>query len=107
MIARVTLAEIDAVRMSVDQAVSLFRESVVPALREQEGYEGVYVLLSDEGKVLALTFWDSEEAADAGIAGGRSFYAEQVEKFVTLYRSPPGREEYNVVLADAPAVAIG
>jgi heme-degrading monooxygenase HmoA len=107
MIARVTLAEIDAVRMSVDQAVTLFRESVVPALREQEGYEGVYVLLSDEGKVLALTFWDSEEAAEAGIAGGRSFYAEQIEKFVTLYRSPPGREEYDVVLADAPAVAIG
>ncbi len=107
MIARVTLAEIDAVRMGVDQAVTLFRESVVPALREQEGYEGVYVLLSDEGKVLALTFWESEEAADAGIAGGRSFYAEQIEKFVTLYRSPPGREEYNVVLADAPAVAIG
>jgi heme-degrading monooxygenase HmoA len=107
MIARVTLAEIDAVRMSVDQAVTLFRESVVPALREQEGYEGVYVLLSDEGKVLALTFWDSEEAAEAGIAGGRSFYAEQIEKFVTLYRSPPGREEYDVVLADAPAVAVG
>jgi heme-degrading monooxygenase HmoA len=107
MIARVTLAEIDAVRMSVEQAVDLFRESVVPALREQEGYEGVYVLLSDEGKVLAITFWETEEAADAGIAGGRSFYAEQIAKFVTLYRSPPGREMYNVVLADAPAVAIG
>jgi heme-degrading monooxygenase HmoA len=107
MIARVTLAEIDSVRMSVDQAVTLFRDSVVPALREQDGYEGVYVLLSDEGKVLALTFWESEEAADAGIAGGRSFYAKQIEKFVTLYRSPPGREMYDVVLADAPAVAIG
>jgi len=65
MIARVTLAEIDAVRMSVKQAVELFRDSVVPALREQEGYEGVYVLLSEEGKVLALTFWDSEEAAES------------------------------------------
>jgi heme-degrading monooxygenase HmoA len=107
MIARVTLAEIDSVRMSVDQAVTLFRDSVVPALREQDGYEGVYVLLSDEGKVLALTFWESEEAADAGVAGGRSFYAEQIEKFGTLYRSPPGREMYDVVLADAPAVAIG
>jgi heme-degrading monooxygenase HmoA len=106
MIARVTLAEIDAVRMSVDQAVTLFRESVVPALREQEGYEGVYVLLSDEGKVLALTFWDSEEAAEAGIAGGRSFYAEQIEKFVTIYRSPPGRETYEVVVADFPAVSV-
>lgn len=107
MIARVTLAEIDVVRMGVDDAVAVFRESVVPALREQDGYEGVYVLLSDEGKVLALTFWETEEAADAGIVGSRSFYAEQVEKFVTLYRSPPGREMYNVVLADAPAVAIG
>jgi len=107
MVARVTLAEIDPVRMSVDQAVALFRESVVTALREQDGYEGVYVLLSDEGQVLALTFWESEEAADAGIAGGRSFYAEQVDKFVTLYRSPPGREMYDVVIADAPAVALG
>jgi len=107
MIARVTLAEIDAVRIGVERAVALFRESVVPALREQDGYEGVYVLLSDEGKVLALTFWESEEAAEAGLAGSRNFYAEQVAKFVTLYRSPPGREMYNVVLADAPAAAIG
>jgi heme-degrading monooxygenase HmoA len=107
MIARVTLAEIDAVRTSVGDAVALFRASVVPALQEQEGFEGVYVLLSDEGKVLALTFWESEEAAEAGLAGGRSFYAEQIEKFVTIYRSPPGRETYRVVVADAPAVAIG
>jgi heme-degrading monooxygenase HmoA len=106
MVARVTLAEIDAVRMSVESAVDLFRESVVPALREQEGFEGVYVLLSDTGKVLALTFWESEEAADAGIAGSRSFYAEQVGKFVTLYRSAPGREMYDVVLADAPAATV-
>jgi heme-degrading monooxygenase HmoA len=106
MIARVTLAEIDAVRMSVDQAVTLFEESVVPALREQDGFEGVYVLLSDEGKVLALTFWETEEAAAAGIAGSRSFYSEQVGKFVTLYRSAPGRETYEVVVADGPAVAV-
>jgi heme-degrading monooxygenase HmoA len=107
MIARVTLAEIDVVRTSLDDAVELFRESVVPALREQDGYEGVYVLVSPEGKALVLTFWESEEAAEAGLAGGRSFYAEQVAKFVTIYRSPPGREHYDVVLADGPAVTIG
>ena len=106
MIARVTLAEIDAVRMSVDRAVRLFQDSVVPALRDQDGYQGAYVLLSDEGKVLALTFWQSEEAAEAGLRGTRSFYAEQIEKFVTLYRSPPGREMYDVVVADAPAVPV-
>jgi hypothetical protein len=57
--------------------------------------------------VLALTFWSDEEAADAGIAGGRSFYAEQIEKFVTIYRSPPGRETYDVVVADAPLALLG
>jgi heme-degrading monooxygenase HmoA len=102
MIARATLAEVDAVRMSLDDAVELFRESVLTALREQDGYQGSYVLLSPEGKALVLTFWETKEAADAGIAGGRSFYAEQIEKFVTIYRAPPGREMYDVVLADAP-----
>lgn len=104
MIARATMAELDPVRMSVDEAVELFRESVVPALHEQPGYEGVYVLVAPEGQALVLTFWESEEAADAGLAGSRSFYSEQVEKFVTLYRAPPGRETYDVVLAEEPTL---
>jgi heme-degrading monooxygenase HmoA len=107
MVARVTIAEIDPVRMSIDGAVEMFRASVTPELREQDGFEGVYVLLSPEGKALVLTFWESDEVAEAGLEGSRSFYAEQVEKFVTIYRSPPGREGYDVVLAEAPAVAIG
>jgi heme-degrading monooxygenase HmoA len=107
MIARATTAEIDAVRMSVEEATDLFRGSVLPALQEQDGYEGAYVLLSPEGKVLVITFWSSEEAADAGIKGGRSFYAQQIEKFVTIYKAPPGRETYEVVLAEAPAHMIG
>jgi heme-degrading monooxygenase HmoA len=106
MIARATIAEIDPVRMSVDEAVDLFRDSVLPALHEQPGYEGAYVLVSPEGQALVLTFWESEAAADAGLAGGRSFYREQVEKFVTIYAAPPGRETYDVVLAEEPA-AVG
>jgi heme-degrading monooxygenase HmoA len=105
MIARTTVAEIDPIRMSVDQAIELFQDSVVPALHEQDGFEGVYVLLTPDGKVLALTFWRDEDAAEAGLAGSRSFYAEQIEKFVTIYRSPPGRETYEVAIAEAPAAA--
>jgi heme-degrading monooxygenase HmoA len=107
MIARATTAEIDAVRIGVDEATDLFRESVLPALHEQPGYEGAYVLLSREGKALVLTFWASEEDAEAGLAGGRSFYAQQVEKFVTIYKAPPGRETYQVVLAEAPEHVTG
>jgi hypothetical protein len=105
MVARATIAEIDFVRMGLEESVDLFRDSVVAALREQDGYEGCLVLVSPQGQALALTFWSDEESADAGLEGGRSFYAEQVEKFVTIYRSPPGRETYEVVLADLPVVA--
>jgi heme-degrading monooxygenase HmoA len=107
MIARTTTADIDTVRMSAEDAVGVFRESVLPALNEQSGYEGSYVLLSPEGKALVLTFWATEADADAGLAGARSFYAEQVAKFATIYRSPPGRDSYEVVLAEAPAVKVG
>ena len=107
MIARVTTADIDTVRTSVEDAVDVFRGSVLPALHEQPGYEGSYVLLSPEGKALVLTFWGTGEEADAGIAGARSFYSEQVAKFATIYRSPPGRESYDVVLAEAPTVKVG
>ena len=103
MVARATIAEIDFLRMGLEESVDLFRDSVLAALKEQDGYEGCLVLVSPQGQALALTFWRDEEAADAGLAGGRSFYAEQVEKFVTIYRAPPGRETYDVVLAELPA----
>jgi|SRR5581483_1454113 len=103
MVARVTLAEVDTVRVPLRDAIEVYERSVLPALREQEGYEGSYVLATPEGKAMVITFWTDEELAAAGVESG--FYAEQVEKFVTVYRTPPGRELYEVVVAEAPAVA--
>lgn len=105
MVARVTLAEFDTVRMSTDAAVELYRESVVPELQRQPGYSGVYVLANPQGKLLTMTFWESDEAAEAGIASG--YYAAQVEKFVTYFRAPPGRETYDVAIAEVPALTAG
>jgi hypothetical protein len=107
MVARVTIAEIDFVRMSLEEAVAVFRDSVIEALREQDGYEGAMVLVSPQGQALALTLWRDDETANAGLEGGRSFYAEQLEKFVTIYRAPPGRETYDVVVDDLPAALPG
>ena len=104
MVARATLAEVDTVRMSMDQLVEVYRDSVVPAMEEQQGYEGFYLLTTPEGKAMALTFWESEAAAEAGVTSG--YYSEQVEKFVTVFRAPAGRETYEVTLADAPEAAI-
>ena len=68
MIARVTLAEIDAVRHEHRPKRS---SSSAPRCslrsREQDGYEGCYVLTTPEGKALVFTFWRDEEAAEAGL----------------------------------------
>lgn len=105
MVARVTVAEIDPVRQDPRQAIERFETVLVPALHEQEGYEGCYVLLSDEGKVLVVTFWSSEETARATRVSG--FYQSQIDKLsdFVVYRSDPGREGYEVVVNDTPVTA--
>jgi heme-degrading monooxygenase HmoA len=102
MIARVTLAEVDAMRTSVDAAVERFHASVMPALEAQQGYAGCYVLTTPEGKALVVTFWRTAEAAEAGLASG--LYGEQVDKFATIFRTPPGRETYEVSIARPPVL---
>jgi hypothetical protein len=98
MVARVTLAEIDSVRMSVPRAVEVFESSVLPELQDAPGYEGCYVLANPDGKAVVLTFWEDEEAAKATVASG--VWGAQVEKFVAVLRSPAGRESYDVLVAD-------
>jgi heme-degrading monooxygenase HmoA len=83
----------------------MYNESVVPALREQPGYCGAYGLATPEGKAMVITFWETEEDAHAHVASG--VYDEQVQKFVTFYRATPGRESYEVMVADMPAVKTG
>ena len=106
MVVRATEAEIDVVRTNPADAIEVFKQSVIPALREQSGYEGCYVLLSEEGKVLVLSFWESNEAARATRLSG--FYQEQIEKLADLvvFRQAPGREAYDVVIAETPYEAV-
>ena len=102
MFARVTLFEIDTLRTSLDDALEQFKELIVPEARKQEGYEGMYVMRTAEGKGVIMSLWASEEAAATGVTSG--YYDEQVAKFVAVFRAPPGREHYEVVIAEAPGM---
>ncbi len=102
MYARTTQLEIDTLRISVDDAVELYEQSVAPRLREQPGFEGAYVLATPAGRGVIITFWDTPEHADA--SQGAGWYSGVLEEFATLFRSPPGRERYEVRLAMPPAV---
>ncbi len=101
MYSRVTQLEIDTVRIGIDAALGVFEREVVPYLREQEGYEGAYVLTTPEGRAELITFWETEEQAQA-----TSSYTDKLAQYVTLFRSPPGRESYEVRYADVPVLAV-
>jgi heme-degrading monooxygenase HmoA len=103
MFSRVTLLEVDTVRVTVEEAVELFRAAVLPRLRALEGFEGVVVLATPEGRGMLMSLWASEEAAEASTA----FAAGEMERYVTMFRAPPGREQYEVVLAELPGVLVG
>lgn len=99
MYARVTLLEIDTVRVALDTALELFETQVLPELRTRPGYQGVYVMTTPEGKAALVSFWETPEEAETN-AGG--WYAQTLGEFGTLFRAPPGRERYEVQLADLP-----
>lgn len=100
---RLTLLEIDTVRIETEAAVTLFEREVLPDLRKQPGYLGVLVLTTPEGKSALLSFWSTAEAAEAQAETG--FYTEVLERYLMIFRSPPGRARYEVAFAELPAPA--
>lgn len=102
MYARLTLLEIDTMRIDIDAAVEVFRREVLDEVRQQPGYAGILVLSNADGMGALVSFWDSEMAADAH--GESGFYPEVLKRYVTMFRSPPGRSRYRVSYADLPTV---
>lgn len=103
MYARVTLLEVDTLRTSVEDALKLFQDAVMPKLQDQPGYRGVYAMSTPEGQALLMSFWDKEEQAAEMDGGG--WYSSVLSEFAVLFRSPPGRAYYEVLVADLPAPA--
>ena len=100
MFARLTTVEIDPLRISVAAAVDQFNEQVVPEMKAQAGFEGVYVLTTPEGKAMIISLWSTKESVET--TGASGYYEAQLAKFATVFRSPPGREVYEVALAESP-----
>src|SRR5687767_12033006 len=103
MYARTTLLEIDTLRVPLDEALHQFEAAVLPQLREQAGFRGLYALTTPAGRAMLITFWDTPQEADAGTETG--WYPEVLAEYTTLFRSPPGRETYEVRVAVPPAPA--
>ncbi len=93
MNARVTLVQ--TLPGKVDEAIKIYRDSVVPAARQQKGFKGLY-LLTDRGasKGISITLWETEADMIAGENSG--YYQQQLAKFKDVLAAPPVREAHEV-----------
>ncbi len=79
----------------MEDAIRLFRESVLPLLVEQSGFIKFY-LLSDTAnhEIIVENFW--ETIADIEALHLSGFYSAQVDKFVGIFASSPERSVYEL-----------
>ena len=97
MHARVVFFNVKAGKM--EQAVSLFRDDVVPAAKQQKDFSGG-LLLTDPatGRGISIGLWDTEVAMLSTEKSG--FYRGWVDKFQHILANPPVMEHYEVSSKD-------
>lgn len=95
MYARVTIVQV--LPGKEDEAIGIFRDSVVPAAKEQKGNKGHYLLTdSKSGKNISISLWETEDDMTVGESSGH--YQQQLAKFKGIFAAPPVREDYEVTV---------
>ena len=80
----------------IDEAISQVREGVLPRLEHLDGYIGAYFLVDREnGKSLAVTLWESEEAMRASEDAANNLRSETADALGTQM---VGVERYEVAV---------
>ena len=93
MYARVTIVQIQPGK--TDEAIGIYRDSVVPAAKQQKGFKGLHLLTDrNTGKGISVVLWETEAEMKAGESSG--WYQQQLAKFKDLFGAPPVRELYEV-----------
>lgn len=93
MNARVVLGQVQVDKR--DEAVAAYRDSIVPAAKEQRGFKNAYLLTdTSTGKFISVTFWETEADLMAGESSG--YYKEQLGKLAAFFAGQPTMEHYEV-----------
>jgi len=93
MYARVVTVQVQPGKM--DEMISIYRDSVVPAAKEQKGFKGIFALTdTDTNKAISIALWETEADMKAGEASG--YLNEQIAKVAPTFAGPPTTERYEV-----------
>jgi heme-degrading monooxygenase HmoA len=89
------VVSMEVLPMNVAEAVRIYRDSVVPAAKEEQGFRGA-LLLTDHytGEGVSISIWESEDDMHASEASG--FYHRKLDQLDALFISAPVRKHYEV-----------
>ena len=98
MHARVSTAQYQLDKL--DEGIQIYRESVLPEMRQQPGFKGVMALVDrSTGKAISLSLWGTE--ADARASGvGSAYMQANLAKLAPLVAAAPIIETYEVVVQE-------
>ena len=93
MFAQVVRLQVQAGK--ADEAIAIFKDSVMPAAQQQKGFRNAYMLVDrSANRGIGISLWETE--ADVAALATSGFYQEQVAKFAAIFAGPPEREVYEV-----------
>ena len=97
MVARTGTLEVSPDRL--DDVVAQLRDSQIPRYKDQQGYKG-FTVLGDRssGKVIGISFWETQEDLEASEELGRQARADAAQTGGA--QSEPLRETFEVLLDD-------
>ena len=79
----------------IDEAASIFRDSVVPAYQQLNGFKSAMLMIDpDTGKSLGISLWESE--ADRAAVQSSGALQEQLAKFASVLAMQPVPGTYEV-----------
>jgi len=82
---------------TVDEAVQIFRDSVVPDARQQPGFQGAMALVDrSANKTISITLWQTEARASATVGHLQA----QMNKFASHLTVPPVVETFEVAVQE-------
>jgi heme-degrading monooxygenase HmoA len=93
MYARVITAQVQPGK--IEEAVSIYRNAVVPAVRRQKGFKGISLLIDrNMGEHLRIVIWETE--ADTAADEATVLLREQIGKMASTFAGPPITEHCEV-----------
>ena len=83
----------------MEEAVQIFRDSVVPDARQQPGFQGAMALINrSANQTISVTFWQTEAEAQASEVGGH--LQAQITKFASHLAAPPVVQTFEVAVQE-------